>query len=118
MLDNGEGVKYTLSMEVTHMVNMIIPKGDLKKITEVMLRAASLMNFELRGSDRLTVCMDLTACHANGCALDLEGLLSASPSDLIHDVAGIMSHINRETGKLEDCFSPRYAMVYHAKANG
>jgi len=88
-------------------------KGDLRKITEVMLRAASLMNFESRGLDRLTICMDLTACHANGCPLDLDGLLSATPSDLIHDVAGISARINHTTGQMEDCFVPRYALTQH-----
>ena len=27
----------------------------------------------------------------------------------LHDVCGIATHINRNTGELEGCFSPRYA---------
>ena len=84
-------------------------KSETQQIIDIMLRAASVMNFESRGSSRLEVSMDLTACHCVGCQLDLEGLLTATPSDLIHDVAGIMANINRETGELENCFVPRYA---------
>jgi hypothetical protein len=84
-------------------------KRETQQIIDIMLRAASVMNFETRGSSRLEVSMDLTACHCVGCQLDLEGLLTATPSDLIHDVAGIMANINRETGELENCFVPRYA---------
>jgi hypothetical protein len=90
-------------------MNMHCTIRETKQIIDIMLRAASLMNFERRGSSRLEVTMDLTACHLNGCPLDLEGLLSAKPSDVIHDVAGIIRHINRQTGQLEDCFCPRYS---------
>ena len=59
--------------------------------------------------NRMAVSMDLTACHANGCPLDLDGLLAATDGDFGHDVGGIAQHIDRETGKLQDCFSPRFA---------
>jgi hypothetical protein len=58
---------------------------------------------------RMTVLMDLEACHSNGCPLDLAGLLAARTVDLVHDVAGISRYLNRETGKLEQGFCPRYA---------
>jgi hypothetical protein len=55
------------------------------------------------------IMMDLTACHANGCPLDLAGLLAADDSNFIHDVCGINAHLDRRTGKLCDCFLPRFA---------
>jgi hypothetical protein len=57
--------------------------------------------------DAMTFNMDLTACHANGCPLDLEKLLNAPDADFGHDVLGIARHIDRETGVLGDCFLPR-----------
>jgi hypothetical protein len=57
--------------------------------------------------------MDLQACHGNGCPLDLEGMMHADRLDLMHDVLGIRRHINRDTGKLEGCFEPRYAKRFH-----
>jgi hypothetical protein len=51
--------------------------------------------------------MDLDACHSNGCPLDLAKLLRAPDFDFVHDVAGIFRHIDRSTGKIQDCFLPR-----------
>ena len=51
--------------------------------------------------------MDLEACHCNGNPLDLEGLLHAPDVDFFHDVNGIQYHIDRQTGELLSCFSPR-----------
>ena len=53
--------------------------------------------------------MDVTACHANGCKLKLDELLSADDANFAHDVFGIQRHINRTTGKLENCFLPRFS---------
>lgn len=53
--------------------------------------------------------MDITACHANGCPLRLAELLKADDLDFVHDVFGIRRHIDRKTGKLGDCFLPRFA---------
>lgn len=55
--------------------------------------------------------MDLTAVHANGCPLDLEGLAEGLTTDFTHDVFGIADHLDRETGHLMDCFTPRYALA-------
>lgn len=59
--------------------------------------------------ERMLVEMDITACHANGNRLKLQELLDAAPADFNHDVWGIRQHIDRLTGKLIDCFSPRYS---------
>lgn len=53
--------------------------------------------------------MDFTACHANGCPLDLERLSKADNFNFAHDAFGIARHLNRETGKLENFFRPRFA---------
>ena len=51
--------------------------------------------------------MDLCACNSNGCPLDFQKLLDFPAFDFTHDILGIREHINRTTGKLEDCFMPR-----------
>lgn len=53
--------------------------------------------------------MNVTACHLNGCPLDLEGLRAADDFNFAHDMLGIDKHINRETGRLMDHFLPRFA---------
>jgi len=62
---------------------------------------------------RLTMEMDLKACHANGCPLDFERLLNADDFNFTHDVCGIAAHMDRETGKLRDMFLPRFASKQH-----
>lgn len=53
--------------------------------------------------------MDLTACHCNGNKLDLQRLLDSDEFNFCHDVFGIRWHINRETGKLINCFRPIFS---------
>jgi len=60
--------------------------------------------------DRLGLEMDLTACHLNGNPLRLHDMLNAANIfDFAHDIFGIMDHIDRTTGKLLNCFSPRFS---------
>lgn len=59
--------------------------------------------------DRLALIMDLTACHASGTPLDLQRLLDADDFNVVHDVGGIRSHIDRETSQLGGCFLPRFS---------
>lgn len=78
---------------------------------ELTLAVKACERFEALGyrSDRTTMLMDLTA--ADGCngnmRIDWLKLLDAPAMDFVHDVAGIQRHINRETGRIEDCFVPR-----------
>lgn len=61
------------------------------------------------GNIKLKMGMDIIACHANGCQLDLKKLLTFEDADFFHDINGISEHINRNTGKLENFFLPRCA---------
>ena len=90
------------------LINWEITQQESNLIVEIAKRALrELTNYP---DDRRTLIMDLTACHANGCPLDLKGLLDASLGDFSHDIYGIRKAIDRTTGKLtEDVFLPRYA---------
>ncbi len=59
--------------------------------------------------DRLTFYMDLDVCHSNGCPLNFDKLLAFPDGDFYHDIWGIRNKIDRQTGKLTDCFLPRCA---------
>ena len=54
--------------------------------------------------------MDIVATHVSGCKLRLKELLAADNGDFIHDICGIMHHLDRTTGKLQDRFVPRFAL--------
>lgn len=91
------------------MINWHCSIQEHELITKVVFRAVDIAAGQGFNLPAFSCTMDLTAFHLNGCPLDLDSLAKAKPCDLIHDVAGIREHINRETGKLEDCFLPRYA---------
>lgn len=53
--------------------------------------------------------MDLLAAREDIPSLDLQRLLVSPVADFSHDIFGIRRHINRATGKVENCFMPRCA---------
>ena len=54
--------------------------------------------------------MDISSVHLKT-PLDLAALEIANTNDFSHDVFGIRKHLNRETGELEDGFSPRFMLA-------
>lgn len=91
------------------MINWKCSKADMELIAKIASRAVAVAKEHGVDYDQMTAVMDINACHSNGCPLDLVGLAEAEPFDFTHDVFGIRRHINRDTGKLENCFLPRYA---------
>lgn len=53
--------------------------------------------------------MSLAACHCNGCPLDFESFLNANEIEFMHDFLEINRHVSRETGRLQNGFSPLFA---------
>lgn len=72
-------------------------KSEIKLIHQIIARADKL-GLIMPNYDRLTCDMDITACHVNGCELNLEALLAFPDHDFMHDVAGIALHIDRQDG--------------------
>jgi hypothetical protein len=64
-----------------------------------------------RSGGRMSFIMDILAADGvNGNdPINLDALAGADDMNFAHDVAGIVRHIDRSTGKLTDCFVPRYA---------
>jgi len=81
-------------------------KEDEAVIAQIVARAMKELRDKPSG---LELSMDISCCHAIGCPLDLERLLKAERFDFLHDVVGIRGHLDRTTGKLLDCFRPRFA---------
>lgn len=86
------------------MINWKISEDD-----RILIQAIAERAYVGLGLDHTRTMMDLTASHANGNPLKLEGLLNANIGDFGHDVGGIARFINRSTGELTDCFVPRYS---------
>ena len=77
------------------------------KIAERAVAKAKEMGVDY---DKISATMDIDACHSNGNPLKLADLLKADNFNFVHDVFGIRQNIDRTTGKLLNCFSPRYSM--------
>lgn len=90
------------------IINWKTTKAEAELIGKITNRAYEIAKkygvLDYSGRD---INMDITATHCNGCKLDLNKLLGFPDFDFSHDVFGIRRHINRETGQLENCFSPR-----------
>lgn len=83
---------------------------DEMEIESKIARRAVTMARQMKIKYTLMDCtMDLDACHNNGCPLKLQELLDADDTNFAHDVFGIRNNISRYSGKLENCFLPRYA---------
>jgi hypothetical protein len=93
-------------MTISFQVNRL----DFDAIGKIAQRASTLA-YELihERIPPLEIQMDITAVHANGCPLQLQSLLDADNSNFSHDVFGIRRHLDRDTGKLRNCFQPRFA---------
>lgn len=77
------------------------------KIAKRAVKMAIDLNVQYK---QMTAIMDIDACHSNDCPLKLQELLEADDSNFAHDVFGIRANIDRTTGKLQNCFLPRYAV--------
>lgn len=86
-----------------------VTKQESETIFRLADRALGISAMHQLGWKKIDLVMDLTAVHANGCRLQLERLLDADVSNFIHDICGIVRHIDRETGCLGGSFVPRCA---------
>ena len=78
---------------------------ELLTMLKIVKRAESL---GVDYGDRLTRMMDIEVAH-NTNPLNLEEMLNGDDSDFLHDILGIATNLNRETGEIENCFSPRFS---------
>lgn len=82
---------------------------NIEAAAKIADRAGS--EFVRNAGGRMSLIMDLLAADGkNGNApIDLDALAEADEFNFVHDVAGIVRHMDRTTGQLTDCFVPRYA---------
>lgn len=82
-----------------------------KLIRKIVQRGMSIAEAAGAPRDRFYMEMDLAAAHGrNGNdPLDLKAMSEADDFNLAHDVFGIERHMNRDTGRIEGFFLPRFA---------
>lgn len=86
------------------MLEFNTTREDTEIIAQIVRRA--MKHLKDRDSS-LHLMMDISSCH-DKCPLNLAELLKADDFNFMHDIYGIRQHLNRDTGKLEDCFCPRF----------
>jgi hypothetical protein len=86
------------------MINFNATKEETALIVKILERAEKEENNNIIHMDSM---MDIEACHSNGTPLNLQKFLDFDDFNFNHDFYGIRNHINRNTGKLENCFLPR-----------
>ena len=84
-------------------INFDCKKEDHELISKIVDRVIK----EHKSIKKMDLSMDITAVHCNDTKIDLGKLFNADDFNFYHDVFGIMRHIDRRTGKLQDCFLPR-----------
>lgn len=99
---------------MTKPVKFDVTREEQRIIAQIAARAVALSHRFGRPVPQLDFSMDITATHKNGNPLRLSDLLAADEMDFAHDVFGIRRHLNRETGKLENSFTPRYSVPVQA----
>lgn len=87
-------------------------KEDRELIARIVDRASSLYSREFGAPYPKDVHifrqMDLCAVQVSGdCKLNLEKLLRSSDFDFLHDFLGVVQNLDRKSGKLANCFTPR-----------
>lgn len=89
-------------MEVEFGTNLTAAAKIADRATPALVRKAG---------GRMAFIMDL--CAADGVngndPINLDALAQADDFNFLHDVTGIMRHLDRSTGQLTDHFSPRYS---------
>ncbi len=89
------------------MIKFKCSKTEYDLITQICERVSTMAKSMKLDYPMREIQMDITACHCNGNPLDLEKFRDAPKADFGHDAFGIRRYIDRSTGKLTECFSPR-----------
>lgn len=93
-----------------HKVQFAVLNEDENRIMQKILRRAEQLGVKNNKArfDAMSLEMDLLAVHART-PLRLAALANSGSFNFLHDVLGIVRHLNRRTGLLENCFVPRSA---------
>ena len=92
------------------MLNWHVSKSDQRLIQKIAYRAVDMFHAVDLQVTPAQMMMDVTAVHANGNRLKLEDLLESDQANFAHDIGGIYRNLDRETGKLQNCFVPRFSV--------
>jgi len=112
----ARGASMAAVRQMLGMPRLDATRDERRTIMAIVSRYTKLVGEHIP-VEPLAAMMDIEAVHCNGCPVDLVALLEAArDDDLVHDVAGMQRFVNRETGALEQGFTPRYSLMTPAVA--
>ncbi len=88
-------------------INWNVTKEENRLIGQIAKRCCAL--FPDLDLDPISLAMYIVATHNHIVRLRLKDLLGASDANLMHDIAGITRHFDRESLVLRNGFWPRFA---------
>lgn len=84
-------------------------KKDMVVISKIAVRAVELARgMGVNSLEALDLSMDLIVANRSN-PMNLHRLFEADAPNFVHDVFGIRNHLDRNSGDLLDCFSPRFS---------
>ncbi len=84
-----------------------IAPDNFDLVAQIADRVERKRNQDDHEFDRMRLMIDIISAVEADPKINLKTLLSFPDGSFFHDVAGIQKHIDRETGKMTDCFVPR-----------
>lgn len=91
-------------------ISFDVSLAEMRIIKRIARRGHQLLKQHGVDRDRTSIEMDLCACHANGCPLDLEKLAGFDDFNLSHDLLGLAKCLDHRTGQLLRHFRPQCAL--------
>ena len=88
------------------LLNWDITPDDMRLIQAIVERGIAMWKAQGIQLDPLRAAMDISACHANGCPLELMRFLMSDSTDFVSDFSGIGMHIDNRSGKLVNDYKP------------
>jgi hypothetical protein len=88
--------------------NFAVTKQEAEIIRDIHRRAMETADRLGHPLHAFTLALDLAACHATT-PLRLLDLRDADEVNFVHDIYGISAHMDRDKGRLDGLFTPRYA---------
>ena len=110
-MNNREREPQTVTKEEATRIDWGDNKEEFILQSKIGKRASELADRFGFKYKQMTAMMDIGACHSNGNPLRLADLLEGDEVNFSHDVFGIRANIDRTTGKLMNCFVPRYSEI-------
>lgn len=97
----------TLELQDKAKLNWHVSGDELLMVDQCVERFHRICREHKKELAIVETMMDIIICHTQNYKLNFTALLLTSDGDFANDIIGIIKHIDRSTGKLQNGFIPR-----------